>query len=106
MRTTLEIRCLKAQFLHIAPDSLGQMKGATVELYSREQRHQCRPQLWSFSAGVNRRLAARVNWPPNVGVDWPPNWLPRFTFTFTINVLLYYIGIVDISHRRKKKQRY
>ena len=45
---------------------------------------------------VTRRLGARVNWPPNLGVDWPPNWPPRCN-------MFYYIDIVDVSYCRKTK---
>ena len=44
--------------------------------------------IWLTSRGETRRLAARVNWPPNLGVDWPPNWPPRCIMFYFIILIL------------------
>ena len=37
---------------------------------------------------VTRRLAAKVNWPPNLEVNWPPNWSPRCIMFYFIILIL------------------
>ena len=54
---------------------------------------------------VTRRLAARVNWPPNgggpqnLGVDWPPTWPPRCIMFYFI---IWYCRYISLSENEIK----